>query len=159
MPEAEAYHAICAENETLRRKLKAMESTQRKKVKRPPNVYQQVWAQQYPVEVAHAKSIHATSRTLYEGGEFLEPYTKQYPADMNTSPHPKSGTVLDSADRRTFMRNVALRARFRKEGAGVRRVFPARVDGAVEVETAAVEAGEVEVETDAVEEGEVVPGV
>mgnify|MGYP006123132317 CR=1 FL=1 len=115
MPEVAAYESVCAENEELRRKVKSMENIQRKKVKRPPNAYQRSWATQYPVEVAHAKSAESTTRVLYEEGEFLEAYTKQYPADMNTSPHPKNGTALESADRRTFMKNVAMRARVRKE--------------------------------------------
>lgn len=104
---ASAYADLAQENETLRKRIRELEKSQKKRKKRGPNAYQIEWKNHYRTEVEHAKSEHATN----PAEEWLQSYSKQYPSDMNTAPNPKRGEGLAPADRKVFMANVGARTK------------------------------------------------
>ena len=109
-----AYDELLAENSELKRRCKALEKKEKKKVKRAPNRYQQLWSEEYPNEVLRAKSEDATSEQLFMGTHTLLAYSHQYGENMNTAPSPKNGEALQKEDRTSFMKNVSARAKARK---------------------------------------------
>ena len=119
-PTGEAYKALLRERNSMRVRVKQLETELRQEKKRkrrrpkgedcPPSAYRQAWKEQYPVEVEHAKSVYATAPNSSAAMTLL-PYSQRYPHNMTTAPRSKAGYVLTAEDRRVFMANVAARAK------------------------------------------------